>query len=381
MYRVFGAACAVGALLCLFTSAAFGQAGTIGIFSDTGGTNPFLTETEPGMFSVYVVHVATPGATACQYSAPKPACTTVSYLSDTNPFAVTLGNSQEGVSIGYGACLSGPIHVQTINYFASGTTPSCCHYPVLPHPDDPSGHVQVVDCDFNVLYGEGGYGVINANGCDCPQPTLVLSGYESVSWVDPRWTVRVKVKNNGTAIAGDVSASMHEDIPWLTIPDPSCFYGSIAPADSSTGGSDSYTFDLSGHPGGSFNAWFDVSYEDVCGIRHNLRLDPEFDAERDLALAPMGPVASGLGQNYPNPFNPTTRIPVVLTQDTEVRVSVFDTQGRLVQVLASKTLPAGSNEVVWNGRDAKGNPVSSGMYFCRLETPGTVQTRKLMLLK
>jgi hypothetical protein len=383
MYRVFGAACAVGALLCLFASAAFGQAGTIGIFSDNAGTNPFITDAAPGLLSVYVVHVATAGATACQYKATKPPCMTATYLSDTNVFGVTIGNSQTGVSIGYGTCRVGTIHVQTISYFASGTTPSCCYYPVVPDPLGSSGGVgvDIVDCAFQPDVAEGGYGVINANGCDCPQPTLVLNGYESVWWGDPLWMVRVNVQNNGPGAAEAVSATMHEDIPWLTIPDPSCFYGSIPPGGSSSGVSDTYTFDLTGRPGGSFNAWFDVNYQDECGIRHNLRLDPEFDAERDLTPVPGAPVAGGLGQNYPNPFNPTTTIPVVLTEDTDVRVSVFDSQGKLVQVLASKTLPAGSNEVIWNGRDSRGNPVSSGMYFCRLETPGTVQTRKLVLLK
>jgi hypothetical protein len=303
------------------------------------------------------------------------------YLSDANPFPVTLGNSQTGVSIGYGACLSGPIHVQTIHFFASGTTSDCCQYSVRPHPASASGLVEVVDCDFNLLNGEGGYGVVNAQGCDCPQPSLVLSGYESVSWIDPNWTVQVKIKNVGPGTAHNVSATVHDDIPWLSTPDPNCHYGSIAPADSSSGGTDSYTFDLTYHPGGSFNAWFDVSYFDEIGLYHRLRLDPEFDADALTGSASTAFQAGSLGQNYPNPFNPTTRIPVVLTQDTEVRVSVFDAQGKLVQVLANRTLPAGSTEVVWNGRDANGSPVSSGMYFCRLETPGAVQTRKLVLLK
>ena len=381
MYRVLVTACAVGALLSLCVGAAFGQAGTIGIFSDMTGTNPYISDTQPGLLAVYVVHVATAGATACEYAAPKPACFPATYLSDTNPFDVTIGNSQSGVSVGYGTCRAGAIHVQTISYFASGTTPSCCHYPVVPDPLAVSGLIDIVDCDFNLIHGEAGAGVINADGCDCPQPTLVLNGYESVSWVDPLWKIRVNVKNNGPAEAREVSATMHDDIPWLEIPDPSSYYGTIPVWETATGEADTYLLNLAANPGGSFNAWFDVSYLDVCGIFHHLRLDPEFEPENDLAPVTAASAAWGLGQNYPNPFNPTTTIPFVLDEETEVRLSIFDARGALVQVLANGTFPAGANDAVWNGRDLKGNTVASGVYFCRLDTPGTAQTRKLMLLK
>ncbi len=114
---------------------------------------------------------------------------------------------------------------------------------------------------------------------------------------------------------------------------------------------------------------------------HHLRLDPEFQPEDDLAPVTAASAAWGLGQNYPNPFNPTTTIPFVLEEESDVRLSVFDARGQLVQVLVNRTLPVGANDAVWNGRDSRGNPVASGVYFCRLETPGTAQTRKLMLLK
>jgi hypothetical protein len=386
MYRVFVAACAVGALLSLCVGAAFGQAGTIGIFSDQTGTNCFIEDKTPGLLTLYVVHVATDGATACQYVAAKPSCFTATYLSDTNPFPVTIGNSQTGVSVGYGTCRVGTIHVQTISYFAQGTTPPCCTYQVSCDPLGGSGScaagkVDVVDCDFNLVYGEGGSAVINEEGCDCPQPTLVLSGYESVHWQDPLWTVRVNIQNIGPGIAEFVSATMHEDIPWLTIPDPKCHYGQVSPGNTTSGVPDCYTYDLTNHPGGSFNVWFDVSYYDRCNVLHHLRLDPEFEPGGDLAPVTAAAAAWGLGQNYPNPFNPTTTIPFVLADETDVRLSVFDARGQLVQVLVNRTLPAGANDAVWHGRDSKGNPVASGVYFCRLETPGTAQTRKLMLLK
>jgi len=87
---------------------------------------PFITDNAPGLLSVYVVHVATAGATACQSKATKPACMTATYLSDTNPFGVVIGDSQRG-AVAYGSCLSGPIHVQTINFFGTEPRPVCTY--------------------------------------------------------------------------------------------------------------------------------------------------------------------------------------------------------------------------------------------------------------
>jgi len=115
--------------------------------------------------------VFTVGSTACQYSAPKPTCMTAMYLSDTNPFPVTVGNSQTGVSVGYGTCRVGPIHVQTISFFTSGTTPACCRYRVLPDPNLASGQVETVDCAFQPGIATGGQGFVNSNPtCNCNVP-------------------------------------------------------------------------------------------------------------------------------------------------------------------------------------------------------------------
>jgi hypothetical protein len=148
-------------VLMLGATTAFAQAGTIGIFKDPGGLNCELT-TPAGLIPYYVVHVSTSGATACQYSAPKPACFAAMWLSDTSMFPVTIGNSQTGVSIGYGSCRVAPIHVQTINYFATGTTPHCCHYGVLPDPNAVPPGIYMVDCDEHLLNPSGMRSVIHA---------------------------------------------------------------------------------------------------------------------------------------------------------------------------------------------------------------------------
>jgi hypothetical protein len=152
-------------------SMAFAQAGSVGIFGDPGGTDCNLLDTVAGLTPYYVVHVNAV-ATASQFWAPQPACLTATYLSDTGVFAVTIGNSQTGVAVGYGSCQAGNIHVLTINYFTSGTTPPCCYYPILPDPVIESGEIEVTDCNYVLLYASGGIGIINADGsCQCDVPT------------------------------------------------------------------------------------------------------------------------------------------------------------------------------------------------------------------
>jgi predicted outer membrane repeat protein len=85
--------------------------------------------------------------------------------------------------------------------------------------------------------------------------------------------------------------------------------------------------------------------------------------------------------NVPNPFNPTTRIPYTTPSEGSVRIAIYDARGSLVRVVVDKTIPAGHYDAVWDGRDAKGAPVSSGIYLCRLEHRSDVRTRKIVLIK
>jgi flagellar hook assembly protein FlgD len=60
---------------------------------------------------------------------------------------------------------------------------------------------------------------------------------------------------------------------------------------------------------------------------------------------------------------------------------VHDVAGRLVTRLVDGVEDAGTHRIEWNGTDARGRPLASGVYLCRLTTDGTTITRKLVLLK
>jgi hypothetical protein len=83
-----------------------------------------------------------------------------------------------------------------------------------------------------------------------------------------------------------------------------------------------------------------------------------------------------LEQNYPNPFNPETTVVFSLKSSGKVRLSVVDETGREVAVLTEGYRSTGRHEAVFSGKD-----LTSGIYFCRLETADGVFTRKMTLMK
>ena len=88
-----------------------------------------------------------------------------------------------------------------------------------------------------------------------------------------------------------------------------------------------------------------------------------------------------LFQNFPNPFNPTTTISFSLLEKTHAVLSIYDVAGRLVTTLVDDELDEGLQEGTWDGKDANGSAVGSGVYFCRLTAGNKTLTKKMILLK
>lgn len=88
-----------------------------------------------------------------------------------------------------------------------------------------------------------------------------------------------------------------------------------------------------------------------------------------------------LDQNEPNPFNPVTGIAFTLTRPGPVTLDIFGIDGRLVRRLVDGSRDAGRHEVLWDGRAEGGAPVSSGVYFYRLETAGRSLVRRMIMTK
>ena len=86
-----------------------------------------------------------------------------------------------------------------------------------------------------------------------------------------------------------------------------------------------------------------------------------------------------LSQNFPNPFNPETWIPYQLASDTNVRLHIYDTQGRRIYSKALGYRKAGSHTAYWDGRNTAGESVASGVYFYAIHAGTFHATRKMLI--
>ena len=169
--------------------------------------------------------------------------------------------------------------------------------------------------------------------------------------------------------------------------------------------------DINGNASGD---WSDC-VTDQLGIMGNISLDPFFcqASASDLTLRADSPCAvensSGCGligawpvgcgdvtyadpsppttlllwlRNQPNPFNPTTRISYRLPATAVVKLGIFDLRGRAVRVLETGAAHTeGLHSIRWDGHDDSGQPLPSGVYYCRLEAAGQTLSQKMLLVK
>ena len=103
-------------------------------------------------------------------------------------------------------------------------------------------------------------------------------------------------------------------------------------------------------------------------------------------IATARPEQTQLLANYPNPFNPETWIPYELATDTDVRLTIYNTHGVVIRTLELGHQSAGyytgrDRAAYWDGRNAFGEQVASGIYFYQLETDTLSSLRKMVILK
>ena len=101
-------------------------------------------------------------------------------------------------------------------------------------------------------------------------------------------------------------------------------------------------------------------------------------------LQTLLPKKTALLANYPNPFNPETWIPYHLAKPAEVTVRIYAVNGTLIRTLSFGHKPAGiykhqNRAAYWNGRNAQGERVASGIYFYTLTADDFTSTRKMLI--
>ncbi len=165
------------AAMLLIASLAIGQVGFVGTYADPSGLDcNVLARSDQDVVTVYMVHQFQVGATRVFFQAARPPCLNAVWLQDdvvfsNNTIGQTLGISQTGVTVDYGACLAGPVHVLTVSYITLGSTAPCCEYPTT--------MVQITDCANNTVAVGDAIHTINGDGtCPCNSPVPV----EETTW-------------------------------------------------------------------------------------------------------------------------------------------------------------------------------------------------------
>ncbi|KPJ51741.1 hypothetical protein AMJ39_09370, partial [candidate division TA06 bacterium DG_24] len=112
-------------------------------------------------------------------------------------------------------------------------------------------------------------------------------------------------------------------------------------------------------------------------------LPVDVEGETDPSLLPR---TFALSQPVPNPSRGQATIAFALPRGDErgrdhVSIKVYNMQGQLVRNLTQGRVEPGYHTVLWDGRDAAGRPVASGLYFCRMEVGDFRAARKIVLLR
>jgi FlgD Ig-like domain len=115
-----------------------------------------------------------------------------------------------------------------------------------------------------------------------------------------------------------------------------------------------------------------------------LLIDEAHAIDYALEIEPL-PTEFQLAQNYPNPFNPTTTIhfsiPARQVDGTQVQLRVYNALGEVIRTLVDEKMFPGQYTAVWDGRNTRGEQVSSGIYIYQLITSEFKQTRRMTVLR
>jgi len=152
----------------------------------------------------------------------------------------------------------------------------------------------------------------------------------------------------------------------------------IAAANSSEGQSYSFT-DAGLFQSGSYSYWLQSADLDGASSFYG-PVHIEYSAEGSPS-SPQIPDQTALLNIYPNPFNPSAFITYSLQEAGKVSFSIYNLRGQLLRRIEPGSEPAGTHQIVWDGKDQLGQSCSSGIYRIRMDTAQGSYTRRMVLAK
>ncbi|MCK4978772.1 MAG: T9SS type A sorting domain-containing protein, partial [Candidatus Delongbacteria bacterium] len=104
--------------------------------------------------------------------------------------------------------------------------------------------------------------------------------------------------------------------------------------------------------------------------------DGTFEHSKIIEIDVDAPLEFELSQNYPNPFNPSTEISFSIKNNSQVKLSVYNSGGEIVSKMINGMMKKGSHSVNFDASELTG-----GIYFYKLEVDGRSLEKKMLLLK
>ena len=123
------------------------------------------------------------------------------------------------------------------------------------------------------------------------------------------------------------------------------------------------------------------SVMEIAGAEPVFRLFTSASLAASAGVQTVAPVGFALKGNFPNPFNQSTVIEYTLPASGRVTLEIYNVLGQKIRQLVSETVRPGHHAVRWDGRNDKGQTVSSGTYIMRLSMGRNVVTKNMMVIK
>ena len=105
------------------------------------------------------------------------------------------------------------------------------------------------------------------------------------------------------------------------------------------------------------------------------------NAAGEEPVIPVIPVETKLFSAFPNPFNPSTNLRYSMKEAGDVRIEVYNVKGQILETFNNSHNQPGYYQISWDGRDANGSLVGTGLYFYRMTSGKYTSTKKMILAK
>jgi hypothetical protein len=263
----------------------------------------------------------------------------------------------------------------TSNHYDSWVMSS---YPVSNPTGDASTPLDVVEYHTYNTAGANVSPGTDGNDSSLPVTLSSFTAEFSNNGVNLHWTTQSEVD----VLGYEIQRALSEDGPFTTIASYRD-YAELRAQGNYSAKTDYQFTDGTITPG--FTYWYKLISHDLDGSRQTFGpISVSVQNNADIQPGSV-PGQYQLEQNFPNPFNLSTEIRFGIPKTTKdvqpVNLSVYDMNGKKIVELLDAPLSAGSYRVFWNGTDATGKVVPTGIYFYRLSTPQFVQARKMLLVK